>query len=110
MSEVKAVPPLVVYAPLLLALFSLPLAFGLIPPNGIYGFRTAGSMASPEAWYRLNQIAGWSGVLAGSLAVIINLLINNTSLVNPSTRVPICIGTFLVAVFATLIMPTLLAK
>ena len=41
-------PPVFILAPLLMALIFLPLALGLIPPNSLYGYRTARSLSSPD--------------------------------------------------------------
>ena len=48
--------------PVVLGLLSLPLALGVIGPNTIYGYRTAKSLSSPEAWYAANMTAGWIGM------------------------------------------------
>ena len=62
--------------PLIIAVFSLPMALGVIPPNPIYGFRTAASMASREAWYSANVSAGITGAALGALgAVLIHSLL-----------------------------------
>ena len=61
--------------PLLMAILCLPMALGLIPPNGVYGYRTTASMSSPEAWYASNQAAGLAGVALGFVGVLIIHLI-----------------------------------
>lgn len=48
---------------------AIPLAAGWIPPNHVYGFRTARTMASPEAWYRANQLMGYF-MVAGQVAAL----------------------------------------
>jgi hypothetical protein len=44
----------------------IPLVLGIVPPNDLYGFRTAKTMSSRETWYPANRIAGWC--MAGSAA------------------------------------------
>jgi hypothetical protein len=41
-----------------LAVLSVPLILGKIPPNGLYGFRVRKTMEHPEIWYPVNQYAG----------------------------------------------------
>ncbi|MBI2757559.1 MAG: SdpI family protein [Chloroflexi bacterium] len=42
----------------LIALFSLPLIFGWIPRQSIYGVRTPKTLSSDEIWYPANRFAG----------------------------------------------------
>jgi uncharacterized membrane protein len=44
----------------IILLLSLPLIFGLIPPNPIYGVRTAETLADRDLWYRANRYGGWT--------------------------------------------------
>ena len=44
-------------SPAITILVSVPMLLGLVPPNGVYGFRTQASMASPEVWYASNRLA-----------------------------------------------------
>jgi len=49
------------------------LATGAIGPNGAVGVRVPETLASPEAWYRVNRPAGWAFLLSslvGSLACV----------------------------------------
>ncbi|MEW5870665.1 MAG: SdpI family protein [Chloroflexota bacterium] len=59
---------------LLLALLSLPLIAGIIPPNPIYGFRTRATLSDPKLWYPANRCAGrW--LLANGLSVALAALL-----------------------------------
>lgn len=60
-------------APALLTLLFLPLAFGWIGPNPLYGYRTSRSISSSELWYQTNELAGWLGVGFSAAAMLINL-------------------------------------
>jgi hypothetical protein len=50
----------------LLMLLSLPLLWGKIPPNGLYGFRIRATLENPTIWYAANKYAAkrmlWSSV------------------------------------------------
>jgi uncharacterized membrane protein len=50
---------------LLIVVLSVPLAFGLVPPNRFYGVRTAATLADPAAWYAVNRTGGMALILAG---------------------------------------------
>ena len=41
-----------------LAVVSVPLMMGKIPPNGLYGFRVRKTMEHPEIWYPVNKYGG----------------------------------------------------
>ena len=52
-------PPIGFFVPCaVIAALSLPLVFGLVPPNRLYGFRTRQTLANRELWYRANRFAG----------------------------------------------------
>ncbi len=42
----------------LLAVLSVPLIMGKIPPNGLYGFRVKKTMENPDIWYPVNAVGG----------------------------------------------------
>jgi hypothetical protein len=50
------------------AIISVPLILRVVPPNGIYGFRTATTQSSREIWYPANAFAGWALLIAASLS------------------------------------------
>lgn len=56
-------------------LLSVPLILGLVPPNGLYGFRTGKTLSSPEIWYAANRAAGWIMLAASLVAVGFNLIL-----------------------------------
>ena len=67
---------LISYAiPLVVLAASAPLALGRVPPNRIYGFRTAKTLSSPEIWYAANRAAGWFMIGAAAVAVAVNLAV-----------------------------------
>ena len=54
----------------IIAVASIPLILNVVPPNGVYGFRTRQTLTNRELWFRANRFAGCaffiaSGVSAG---------------------------------------------
>jgi hypothetical protein len=52
------------------AAVSVPLILGLIPPNGLYGFRLRKTMEHPEIWYPVNKYGGERLLLASLLLIL----------------------------------------
>lgn len=61
--------------PILATLYSLPMIFGWVGPNAIYGFRNERSRRDRATWYRANRIAGISIVIAMIFCVAIEFAI-----------------------------------
>ncbi len=61
--------------PILATLYSLPLIFGWVGPNAIYGFRNERSRRDSATWYRANRTAGISIILAMLFCVAIEFAI-----------------------------------
>ena len=59
----------------IIAVASIPLVLGIVPPNGAYGFRTRQTLADPELWFRANRFAGFALFIAAvtSAAVLLAL-------------------------------------
>lgn len=55
--------------PILAALYALPLVFGWIGPNAIYGFRNRRTRSDRTLWYRANRIAGIAILIAMAFCV-----------------------------------------
>lgn len=55
---------------LLIALVSIPLIKGIVPPNVYYGYRTAKTLSSDSIWYKANKRAGLYLMAAGILVAI----------------------------------------
>lgn len=51
----------------LIAVISVPLIFKMVPPNGVYGFRTSLTRSSSDIWYQANAFMGWV-LLAAAVA------------------------------------------
>ena len=56
---------------IIMAVVSVPLVRGKVPPNAVYGVRTKFAFASEENWYKLNKFGG--KVFLG-VAVIMTLM------------------------------------
>ena len=50
----------------------IPFVMGVVPPNGIYGFRIKRTLQDPEVWYSANRVAGlwsiWTGIAAAAVS------------------------------------------
>lgn len=53
----------------IVAVAAAPLAFNLVPPNKIYGFRTAQTLADRRLWFRANRFAGWALLIAAGMSI-----------------------------------------
>src|SRR5262245_60811436 len=42
-----------------IALISIPPILRMVPPNGVYGFRTGFTRSSSDIWYQANAFMGW---------------------------------------------------
>jgi len=49
----------------LLILLSLPLLWGKVPPNGLYGFRVRATLNDPQIWYAANKFAAKRLLVSG---------------------------------------------
>jgi uncharacterized membrane protein len=54
---------------LLFVALGLPLVAGRVPPNRLYGFRTAATIADATLWYRVNRAAGIDLVVGGLVLI-----------------------------------------
>lgn len=88
---------------LILVLVSLPLLWGKVPPNPLYGFRVRATLQNPSLWYPVNRFAAkrllWVGVIMTVAALILytvpGLTVDSYSLA--------CLGILLVALGTALI-------
>ena len=55
----------------LLLIFSLPLVFGLVPRNPLWGIRTKKALADDQSWYAINRMGGLALVASGLLYLIV---------------------------------------
>jgi hypothetical protein len=61
--------------PILTLALGVPLALRWVPPNPLYGFRTATAFSSQEAWYDVNQATGIALLAAGIVGGLVVMLL-----------------------------------
>ena len=66
---------LLLFFPIVATLYSLPLIFGWIGPNPIYGFRNRRTHSNRALWYRANRIAGIAIVIAMAFCIALEFSI-----------------------------------
>jgi uncharacterized membrane protein len=102
----KRLERLIAYLPLLFAAVGLPMALKLIPPNHLYGIRTAETLASQEVWYASNFAAGITAVISGLVAAIVKIRVVNSAHATPAQKrhipVLLSVGVAILMVFAGL--------
>ena len=74
MTEVTLYSTLFALVGILFVAVSIPLILGKVPPNTIYGFRTAKTLSDPEIWYEANRISGQDLCIAGIFTLIASLV------------------------------------
>jgi hypothetical protein len=73
--------------PILVFLSGVPLALRLVPPNRFYGFRTATTFSSLDAWRQINFATGLAMIAAGIVGGIAILLLDHGVIVlKPESR------------------------
>ena len=61
-----------------IAVISIPLILKMVPPNGVYGFRTSETRSSIDIWYSANAFMGWA-LLAGAVVSAVILVVLPTT-------------------------------
>jgi hypothetical protein len=62
----------------LLVIISIPLILRVVPPNGLYGFRTTSTRSSPAIWYPANAFMGWALSVAAVISAIVLVILPAT--------------------------------
>ena len=70
---------------LLFSALGVPLAMGKVPPNPIYGFRTARTLSDPPTWYRINRACGIDFVVLGIVVAAAALVTGRAFRSDPSS-------------------------
>jgi len=86
---------------LLLAIVGLPLAFSMVPPNGVYGVRTASTLASPSAWYSANLSAGITAVVLGLAGTAFVAVLSQRASIPDGAKVVAAVATTVFVAAAT---------
>ena len=91
--------------PALMIGLSLPMIFNLIPRNRYFGLRTAKTLSSEKIWYRANRVSGVYFLIAGFVALLVNLVVPNVVGKAPSAMIGslrfVALGLLAVALLAS---------
>jgi hypothetical protein len=63
----------------LFVMSSVPLILRLVPPNGLYGFRTGATTSAPAIWYPANAFLGWSLSIAAVVSATLLVMLPMTA-------------------------------
>jgi hypothetical protein len=55
---------------IVLVVISIPLILRLVPPNGVYGFRTSVTRSSADIWYSANAFMGWALFVGAAVSAV----------------------------------------
>jgi len=91
---------------IMLFVVSIPLAFNLVPPNGLFGFRIASTLANPETWRKGNIFAGWLFMVA---AVIGGAITHFWPNVTEDWGLMLLLGIIFIAVVASFVYVKMIA-
>jgi hypothetical protein len=81
----------------LLVIISIPLILRVVPPNGLYGFRTTSTQSSSAIWYPANAFMGWALLVAAVISTMLLVIL-------PATlKRWLLWATFLVPVFGAIV-------
>jgi uncharacterized membrane protein len=78
-SELPRVRARLIASCVMFAIISIPLILRLVPPNGLYGFRTGSTMSSPAIWYPANAFMGWTLLLAAVVSATLLVMLPATA-------------------------------
>ena len=63
---------------ILFMIISIPLVLRVVPPNSVYGFRTASTQSNPAVWCPANAFMGWALIVAAAISAIVLMLLPAT--------------------------------
>jgi uncharacterized membrane protein len=87
----------------IVAATSIPLIMRIVPPNGMYGFRTSRTMADESLWYRANFFGGWALFAAALVSAMLLAAIHPQALPHPLASVALFAGPLVAAMVASLL-------
>lgn len=76
---------------ILFAVLSLPLLFGLIPRNPIYGFRVPATLRDEAVWYAINRRTAREAIGIGLVHAALAWLFDRSGLDTPVVRVTLSV-------------------
>ena len=88
-----------------MAILSVPLILKLVPPNGLYGIRTARALSDSTIWFALNAFGGWCILIAACVSATLLYFSPATLSAEPwfplaVMAIPLCVA--VVAIFVYL--------
>ncbi len=87
-------PMIINYVPILIVVLAIPLLFDRVPRNRWYGFRTAASLSSDQAWYQSNRVAAKGMCVAAAIWMVAALVLSQVmSDQNQATMIALVVGT-----------------
>ena len=86
-----------------IAVIAIALILRLIPPNGLFGFRTDLALSNPDLWYSANAFSGWMLAAAAALSAVIVKLVPARLGMAKWFQAAVLIATVAVAIWATLL-------
>src|SRR6185436_9334782 len=66
-----------------LAVVSVPMILGKVPPNPLYGFRTRLTLSNPDIWYPANAFSGRALLVAAAVSLALLWLLPDEILTRP---------------------------
>jgi hypothetical protein len=75
------------------AIISVPHILKVVPPNRMYGFRTAETLSNSAIWYQANAFMGWALLIASAISATILVFLPATarrSVVWVAFLLPVC--------------------
>ena len=76
----------------LLALLSVPLILGRIPPNHFYGFRVQATLKNRQLWYSANRYAGWRLLVVGLISIVAGVALSRIPRIGVESYALACLG------------------
>jgi hypothetical protein len=59
-------------------IIGIPLILGVVPPNGVYGFRTSATQSSRAIWYPANAFMGWALLVGAAVSATVLVVLPRT--------------------------------
>ena len=87
----------------IIAVISIPLILKLVPPNGVYGFRTQRTLENSELWFRANRFAGCALFIAAAASAAILLFKPEYASGRSLVGVAVLVVPLIIAVLASLV-------
>src|SRR6478735_1279884 len=66
------------FVPAVIIVLAIPMVLGIVPRNGLYGFRTGYTMSSDNVWRHANKIGGIALLVAGLFWLSLVLILPTT--------------------------------